>query len=1183
MRIEQYFLMTEYSLWEVILNGDSPVPTRLVEGVAQPVAPTTVEQKLARKNELKVRGTLLMALPDKHQLKFNSYKDAKSLMESIEKRFGGNTETKKVQKTLLKQQFENFSGSSSEGLDQIHDRLQKLVSQLEIHGVSLSQEDVNLKFLRSLPSKLKTHSLIWRNKTDLEDKISAAVNVSAVGTKLSASTVINVDSLSNDVIYSFFASQSSSPQLDNEDLKQIDTDDLEEMDLKWQMAMLTMRARKFLQKTSRNLGVNGPTSLGFDMEKVECYNCHRKGSYDLSYQAKEEHTNFALMAFSSFSSNSSSDCETGLESVEARLLVYKQNESVLEENIKLLNIGDDLNMKLEKFQTSSKRLTDLLASQTSEKAGLGFVPSGGYHAVPPPVSGTFMPFKPDLVFHTPPSNENEHLAFNVQISPTKPEQDLSSRHSAPTIEDRSPELVKSPRHSGPLSHPPMSVAPPVPLRTNSPSKGLRRTKKTCFVCKSETHLIKDCDFHARKLAQKSYASRDIHKQYAPMNHSKFPLRKVSAAVPFKSQPVLTTAARTVSAVKPKFSKTRPNIASHAVSKSKSPLRRPFTRHPSSKSSTSPPRVPAAKPSAGNLQQALKDKGVIDSGCSRHITGNMSYLSDFKELNGGYVAFRGNPMGGKITGKGKIKTGKLEELKFNLFSVSHMCDKKNSVLFTDTECLVLSSDFKLPDVSQVLLRVPRENNMYNVNLKNLIPSRDLTCLFAKTTLDESNLWHRRLGHMNFKTINKLVKGNLVRGLPSKVVTNDNSCVACKKGKQHRASCKSKPVSSVDQPLFMLHMDLFGPTFVKSLSKMSYCLVITDDYSRFSWVFFLASKDETPSVLKTFILGLENLLSLKVKIIRCDNGIEFKNADLNQFRGLKGIKREFSVPRTPQQNGITERKNKTLIEAARTLLEDLLLPIPFWAEAVNTACYAQNRVKAFRVFNSRTRIVQETLHVNFMENKSTVVGSGPTWLFDIDSLTQTMNYHPVLAENQTNSNAGFQDTEKVGEEGTQTYVLFPLLSDGSTNPKNNNKDALVDGKEHDDDIQKSVSPDIHFSSCGDQTRKQEFEECINDSSNEVNAAGSLVSAVGLNFTNSTNDFSAVGPSNTAMPDLEDLSHNTDDVGVEADINNMESIISVSPIPTTRIYKDHPTTQIIGDLSSTTQTKSMARAVRDQGGIS
>nr|GFB85646.1 hypothetical protein [Tanacetum cinerariifolium] len=345
--------------------------------------------------------------------------------------------------------------------------------------------------------------------------------------------------------------------------------------------------------------------------------------------------------------------QTGLESVEARLLVYKQNESVLEENIKILNIKvqlrdsalatlrqkletteqerDDLNMKLEKFQTSSKRLTDLLASQTSKKAGLGynskvftqamfdcdnyyssksnndswppsnlydrFVPSGGYHAVPPTMSRTFMPPKPDLVFHTPPFDENEHFAFNIQLSPTKPKQDLPSRPSAPIIEDwvsdskendmpqvtkdvpsfaQSPELVKTPKHSGELRKP--------------------------ILCAKVTHLIKDCDFHARKLTQKSYASRDIHKHHAPMNHSKFPLHKVSTAAPSKSQPVLTAAARTVSAVKPKFSKTRPNIASYAVSKSKSPLRRPFIRHPSSKPNISPPRVNVAKPSAVSAAQ-----------------------------------------------------------------------------------------------------------------------------------------------------------------------------------------------------------------------------------------------------------------------------------------------------------------------------------------------------------------------------------------------------------------------------------------------------------------------------------------------------------------------------------------------------------------------------------------------------
>nr|GFA77943.1 ribonuclease H-like domain-containing protein [Tanacetum cinerariifolium] len=517
----------------------------------QPVAPTTVEQMLARKNELKACETLLMALPDKHQLNFNSHKDAKSLMEAIEKCFGGNTETKK-----------------------------NLVSQLEIHGVSLSQEDVNLKFLRSLPSEWKTHTLIWHSQNlafvsttpadNINDSVSAAVSVSAVGAKF--------------------------PQLDNEDLKQIDADDLKEMDLKWQMAMLTIK------KQGRIVGL--PRT--------------QEGLQLLSH--KEE----------VYQDNALATLRQKLETTEKE--------------------RDDLNMKLEKFQTSSKRLTDLLASQTSDKAGLGynskvftqamfdcdnyyssesdndswpptnlydrFVPSGRYHAVLPLITGTFMPPKPDLVFHTPHSDENEHLAFNVQLSPTKLEQDLPSRPSAPIIEDwvfnskeedmpqvtkdvpslaQSPELVKSPRHSGLISPPPMSVASPIPLRTHSPLKGLRRTKKTYFVCKSETHLIKDCDFHARKLAHKSYALRDVHKHQASMNHSKFPLHKVSAAAPSKSKPVLTTAART------------------------------------------------------------------------------------------------------------------------------MCDKKNNVLFTDTECLVLSSKFKLPATSQVLLRVPRENNMYNVNLKNIIPS------------------------------------------------------------------------------------------------------------------------------------------------------------------------------------------------------------------------------------------------------------------------------------------------------------------------------------------------------------------------------------------------------------------------------------------------------------------------------
>ncbi|GJY24988.1 ribonuclease H-like domain-containing protein [Tanacetum coccineum] len=210
-----------------------------------------------------------------------------------------------------------------------------------------------------------------------------------------------------------------------------------------------------------------------------------------------------------------------------------------------------------------------------------------------------------------------------------------------------------------------------------------------------------------------------------------------------------------------------------------------------------------------------DQGYVDNGCSRHMTGNISYLSYFQEFDGGYVTFGGGVRGGKITGKGTLKTGKLD--------------------FQD-----------LPDESQILLKISRKNNMYSVDMKNIVPKESLTCLVAKATLDESMLWHMRLGYINFKTINKLVKDNLVRGLPSKRFENDQTCVACLKGKQHKAS---------------------------------------------------SSKDEISGILKNFITEIENLVDKKVKIIRCDNGTEFKNRVMNEFCEQKGIKREYSVARTP----------------------------------------------------------------------------------------------------------------------------------------------------------------------------------------------------------------------------------------------------------------------------------------------
>nr|GEV15705.1 hypothetical protein [Tanacetum cinerariifolium] len=643
----------------------------------------------------------------------------------------------------------------------------------------------------------------------------------------------------------------------------------------------------------------------------------------------------------------------------------------------------------------------------------------------------------------------------------KPAQDKShaTRPMAPIIEDwvsdsedeskpndpqSAPSFVQTFEHVKPSGHfgqpieAPILDATPKPTSSKTNGSSKRKNRKTCFVCRSVDHLIKDCNFHKTSPKPRNYAHRGYNKQYASFTKNHPQKHIVPAVVLTKSKLVSITAVRPVSSAVPNNMVSRPRHAYSLTTRSKSPFRRHLTHSQSPKTSNSHPKVIVAKAPVvsaakgkkrkwGNPQYALKDKGVIDSGCSWHMTGNMSYLFDFQELNVGYVAFRGNPKGGKISSKGKIKT-----------------------------------DFKLPDESQVLLRVPRENNMYNVNLKDIVPSRYLTCLFAKAKINESNLWHRRLGHINFKTINNLVKGNLVRGLPTKVFENNNTCVACKKGKQHRATCKTKPVSSINKPLFRLHMDLFGPTFVKSLNKKCYCLVITDDYSRFTWVFFLATKDETSPILKTFITGLENQLSLKVKVIRSDNGIKFKNFNLNQFYSL--------------------------------------LPIPFWAEAVNTACYVQNRVL---VNKPQNKTPYELLH-------GRTPSTGPTWLFDIDSLTRTMNYQPIIAGNQSNPSVGFQeeiDAEKAGEEATQQYPLFPVWSTGSSKPQNKEGDAAFDGKEHD-------------------AEKPE-------------------SAVNL-FPSSKRE------------DITYFYH--ENVGGEADFNNLETSITVSPVPTTRTNKDHPVAQII-----------------------
>ncbi|GJY53197.1 putative ribonuclease H-like domain-containing protein [Tanacetum coccineum] len=547
-------------------------------------------------------------------------------------------------------------------------------------------------------------------------------------------------------------------------------------------------ARRFLKNTRRRLTVNSNDNIGFDKSKVECYNCHKKGYFARECRAPrnqdyknresiEENIPCGNSNFYNFGVMGDGPCsnsETGLESVEEKLEVYKANESIYSQDIKVDCYYNQNQRMVKPVWNNAQRVNHQnLAKKTHPCAKKNLVPRA--------------------------------VLMKSRLVSVNTARQVNAAHSKTTV----------------------NVARPM-----------------------------------------SYLSKIAHSTV------KWPIHKNTS---FKNSNIN----QRVNTVRDKiFNTAKPKAVVNVVKGNNF-------------------NVVKASACWSNLQMDLQDQGVIDSGCSRHMKGNMSYLINYEEIDGGYVAFGGNPKGGKITRKCTIKTGNLDfenvyfvrELKFNLFSVSQMCDKKNSVLFNDTECIVLSPNFKLIDESQVLLRVPRKNNMYSVDLKNIVPKGGLTCLFAKATSDESKLWHRRLGHLNFKTMNKLVKGNLVRGLPSKLFENDQTCVACQKGKQHRASCKSKTENSISLPLHLLHMDLFGPTFVKSLMKKMYCLVVTDDYSRFTWVFFLATKNETSGILKSFITGIENLVDHKVKVIRCDNGTEFKNREMIQFYKMKGILRQF----------------------------------------------------------------------------------------------------------------------------------------------------------------------------------------------------------------------------------------------------------------------------------------------------
>ncbi|GJS71673.1 ribonuclease H-like domain-containing protein [Tanacetum coccineum] len=1262
MKMEHYLAHTDYPIWEVIQNGNGPISvTTDTSGQIKILPPRTAEEIVARERERKARTTLLMALPEDHLAKFHKMTDAKEMWDAIKSRFGGNDESKKMQKYILKQQFEGFSVSNTEGLHKGYDRFQSLLSQLEIHGAGVSTEDANQKFLRSLPSAWSQVSLIMRTKPgvdtlsfdDLYNNLrvfesdikgstasssSSPQNVAFVSENTNStnevSTAYCVPNLSGQNTkyeqtssYSLLANQSSCPQLDHEDLEQIDEYDLEEMDLKWQVAMISMRMKKFYKKTGRKLQFDAKEAVGFDKTKVECYNCHKTGHFARECRFKGTQDNRRRDAWNSGNKDGS---RTG-QKEDSKALVTVDGEGVdwtnhSEDEDYALMACNSSDSETEVFSCSNKckesyanlkKLYDAQREQLND-ASIGnkgysqglkkltaqLVASSTRKTLFTYGQNRFQPSESESQ-----SSECDTCESNISTEPSElvsePVVIESNEESQPKVWSDAPiiEEYESDNEDECVSIPTKQQETPSfanqqvkTPRENVKSQNTHSQKpkvdkkdlkyrfdvRACFVCGSLNHLIKDCDFHEKRMARKAELNNSwnnvkrMNKQnqfvpsavltrtgIIPVSTARASSTKIfsTARQSFNRQTVLTNTAMKVNIVKPIVNRVRPANLVLLGEKGKlllSPQQIVVGDHKDTM--MDPNTIVDLVLEIDYPHRALKNKGIVDSGCSRHMTGNKAYLDEFQDFNGGPVAFGGSR--GYITGKGKIKTGKLD--------------------FED-----------LPDENQVLLKIPRQNNMYSFNLENIVPTGGLACLIAKATTDESNKWHRR----------------------------------------------------------------------------------------FSWVFFLRTKDETSAILKDFIRQIENQLNQKVKIIRSDNGTEFKNKDVIEFHGIKGIKREYSNARTPQQNGVAERKNRTLIEAARTMLADSFLPNTFWAEAVSTACYVLNRVlvtkphnktpyelltgkipiisyirpfryhvtilntinhlgkfagksdedflvgyslqsKAFRVYNLETKRVEENLHITFLENKPNVAGKGPTWLFDLDYLTDSMNYHPVSSENQANlhagqqeanQNAGTEETIDVGDsdkedDSTQDCFVLPIWpSYSSTNTPAVTTDDKRAGPREEEQV---------FMDDLERLKKQE-KEAYEEAEVLRKKFETLVIKEGVAKPSSTNIFSTVStparasstnPLNTAsipvstaspyegltladpthseeddseIPPLEDIYQNStdgifttssfDDEGAVADFTNLETVVNVSPIPTSRIHSTHPRALILGDPNSAVQTRS------------
>ncbi|GJS46286.1 putative ribonuclease H-like domain-containing protein [Tanacetum coccineum] len=840
-------------------------------------------------------------------------------------------------------------------------------------SAAINYEDANHKFLRSLPPAWDSLAMTMRTKKnidtlsiddlynnlsvfeqDIQKTSSSSLtsdnvaflsqakassskhkpshnsgSYSSYTTSSSKATPTATPGLADEVIHSFLATNADDVDLIHEDLDQIDDLDLEEMDINWQIAMTAIKIKKFYKKTGRRPRVDGKMHVAFDKRKVECFNCHNtghfareckfKGSKEGSRQEASRGQDFkpvrtekeALMTIDEGQINWVE--QTTDEELNHALMAFTVNNEVSMCSKLCLDSFNALKAKYDELQSE---FGDQEAALTAHKLGLKKLESQLRAS------------------HKQQISLNEKLHFQANQIFEKDEKLKKYRRigmKAVKDKDALQKIVDS---------------------WFASSKNLWKLIDCGMssTVKIDRIGIKECKGTKKKMAREAAlkSKRVVHTDDRQATPAWNNTNRVNKANQFNPRPVnvrpnLSTASNTIKTGRVNVNTGHGNVNSGSVH---------VNAGTQVKSGAS--RFNTGKQHVNSGSVHVNAGTQIKSGASRFNTGKQHINSGCVHINTARVnrpvSNKTSPKPSQVNFNSQNKCFSKQSSPVNRpFSrkTAHESNKyavkgkMGTAVKTSAGCVWR----KITPLSNTNSGPTPDSN---VNVSRGPQGRPKP-MKAWGTITEQGSILKRLGHLNFKNLNKLVKDNLVRGLPSKSFKNDHTCVACQKGKQHKASCKAKIDRYVTHPLHTLHMDLFGPTSVRSINHASYCLVITDDCSRFCWVFFLAKKDETSDILKTFIRQIENQLNQKVKIIRSDNGTEFKNRVMLEFCGEKGIKQEFSNARTPQQNGVAERMNRTLIEAARTMLADSHLPTTFWAEAVNTACYTFNRVRVTKPQN------------------------------------------------------------------------------------------------------------------------------------------------------------------------------------------------------------------------------------------